>query len=572
MTALSQALSAALLHFIWQGTAVAFLLWVVLFALRRGTPNARYIASCIALTLMAALPLATAWIVYLQPSELWPSVAMGAAIPAAMKSIGAQPRAWMEIARQWTLPVWAAGVLLFALRLAMGYRHLRVLRRAGEAVEAGAAEVVAVLARRMKIARPVRVLVSKLADSPCVIGWVRPAILLPAAALAGLDARQLEAILAHEMAHIRRHDFVVNALQTVVETMLFYHPATWWVSSRIRQEREYCCDDLVVRHCGDAAGYARALTKLERARVMPEPAVAANGGALLYRIQRLTGAVRECAPSRLPVILAVIAAAVCAPLTIHRAHAQQPVVQGELEAQTPSEAAVRDRLAVAARDGITGTVLLEATLDENGQAVDTHVITGPLELRKAALRAVLAGRFANATKGEVRQVSVDFAPARPGAGRVRLDTAGQDLQVAMDAIQGSLAKVKLPENELQRQQYMQIVESSGERQLRALEQQLAELSTIYSSENVKVRRLNELIETVRRQMTRELAGRKLVRIEGEALPLKVQLPVQLGDVLTAEAMQNVLAAIKDADVGLDAQFLVTSEGGIVIRIERPRPR
>jgi hypothetical protein len=378
--------------------------------------------------------------------------------------------------------------------------------------------------------------------------------------------------------------------------MLFYHPATWWASSRIRQEREYCCDDLAVRHCGDAAGYARALTKLERARVLPEPAVAANGGALLDRIQRLTGAVRECAPSRLPVILAVLAAAVCAPLTIHRAHAEQQIVHAELEAQTSSKAAVRDRLAVAARNGMTGTVLLEATLDEKGQAVDTHVITGPLELRKASLRAVLEARFANATKGEARQVSVDFAPEpliskrthidadvppvslyftapppTPNAGEVTASQENTDLQIALEEIQRKLARVKLPEDELQRQQYMQIVESSGERQLRTLEQQLAELSETLSPENVKVRRLNGLIETVRRQMTRELAGRKLVRIEGETLPLNFQLAVQVGDVLTAEAMQKVVAAMKEADLGLDARFVVTSEGGIVIRIERPQP-
>ena len=556
MTALSQALSAALLHFIWQGTAVAVLLWAALFALRRGSPNARYVASCIALLLMAVLPLATAWVVYRQPAAFSPSVAIGSVIPLALKSIGAQPRAWLDIARQWALPVWAAGVLLFGFRLALGYRHVAVLRRAGDAVEGGALDFVAGLARRMNIARPVRVLASKLADSPCVIGWLRPAILLPAAALANLDARQLEAILAHEMAHICRHDFVVNALQTVVETLLFYHPATWWVSARIREEREFCCDDLAVRHCGDVAGYARALTNLERARVMPEPAVAANGGALFYRIQRLTGAAPECGPSRLPVILAVVAAAVCAPLIVHRVHAQQQAVH----------------------EATASGVLVQATLDGDGQVLDAQVVSGPLELRKAALRAVLERRFDNATKGEVRQVNIDFTQASNSSRRTQGDAGGvaltresTELQRTLEQIRGKLAQVKLPENARQQQEGLQIIESFGEIQLRALEQQLAELSATLTPENVKVRRLESLIETVRKQMARELAGRKLVRIEGEALPSGFQLPVELGDVLTAESMEAVIAGLRDADRSLDAQFLTTNDGGIVIRIMRRWP-
>ena len=90
-----------------------------------------------------------------------------------------------------------------------------------------------------------------LVDVPTVIGWLRPVVLVPASALAGMTPQQLEAILAHELAHIRRHDYLVNLLQTLVETLLFYHPAVWWLSRRIRIERENCCDDLAVSLCGD---------------------------------------------------------------------------------------------------------------------------------------------------------------------------------------------------------------------------------------------------------------------------------------------------------------------------------
>ncbi len=126
-------------------------------------------------------------------------------------------------------------------------------------------------------------------------GWIRPALLLPAATLAGLTPQQLEAVLAHELAHILRYDYVVNMLQTVVETLLFYHPAVWWASGRMRQERELCCDDLAVSACGDALCYARALTRLERLRVGAPAhaglALGSTGGSLLYRIRRIMGEV-----------------------------------------------------------------------------------------------------------------------------------------------------------------------------------------------------------------------------------------------------------------------------------------
>lgn len=113
-------------------------------------------------------------------------------------------------------------------------------------------------------------------------------ILLPVGALAGLPPQQLEAIIAHELAHIRRHDYLVNLLQAVIEALLFYHPAVWWVSRQIRQEREHCCDDLAVAVSGDLMTYARALLEMEQLRAAaPQLAVAAYGGLLMNRIQRL---------------------------------------------------------------------------------------------------------------------------------------------------------------------------------------------------------------------------------------------------------------------------------------------
>jgi hypothetical protein len=144
----------------------------------------------------------------------------------------------------------------------------------------------------------VRLCQSALVEVPTVIGWLRPVVLVPVSTLAGLSPGQVEAILVHELMHVRRHDYLVNLAQTVIEIALFYHPAVWWVSAHARREREHACDDATVQACGgDALMYANALADLEElcrdnrtTRFnLPSPgAVAANGGGLLMsRIQRL---------------------------------------------------------------------------------------------------------------------------------------------------------------------------------------------------------------------------------------------------------------------------------------------
>jgi len=121
-----------------------------------------------------------------------------------------------------------------------------------------------------------------------VVGWIKPVILIPPAALLGLTAQQLELLVAHELAHIRRFDHAVNLCQIVVETLLFYHPVVRRISARIREERELCCDDLVVATSGEKLAYARALAEMEGLRSLaPRMSLAADGGQLVSRINRL---------------------------------------------------------------------------------------------------------------------------------------------------------------------------------------------------------------------------------------------------------------------------------------------
>ncbi len=212
----------------------------------------------------------------------------------------------------WLVGTWTLGVLVLSLRPLIGWWYIRRLRRSGLTnVSDEIRQTVAGLAQRLRIQKLVSVFQSTLVEVPCVIGAWRPVILLPAAVLTGLTTDQLEAVLAHELAHIRRHDFVMNIIQTLVETLLFYHPAIWWLSSRIRQEREHCCDDQAVELLGDIAGYATMLLSVERLRgkILPTT-VAAGGGSLVERIRRLTNspAVESRSPAMSLIVLATVLA------------------------------------------------------------------------------------------------------------------------------------------------------------------------------------------------------------------------------------------------------------------------
>ena len=312
----SQALGRALLHSLWEGAGVALLLGAALWLLRGRSPNARYAAACSALALMLLLPVLTAWGSGGQTRDVEadematpPSVPAGpASIPQASKRVAGESftksavgslntrrqlseerlRLWLP----WLTLLWLAGVSALSARTLGGLVYTRRLRRRGaRAVAAGWQERAEEISRRLLVSRPVKVLESALVSVPTAIGWLRPVVLLPASAFTGLTPRQLETILAHELAHIRRHDYLFNLLQSVAETLLFYHPAAWWVSRRVRQERELVCDDLAVAATGDALTYARALTQVERLRKSaPRLAVAADGGQLRTRVLRLVGA------------------------------------------------------------------------------------------------------------------------------------------------------------------------------------------------------------------------------------------------------------------------------------------
>jgi hypothetical protein len=183
------------------------------------------------------------------------------------------------------------GVIALSLRLIGGWVEVQGMKRRHHYLAADEWQArCSALACKLGVSRPVKLLESTLAEVPLVIGWLRPVVLLPASLITGLTREQIEALLAHELAHVRRHDYLVNLFQCVVETVLFYHPVVWWISKHIREERENACDDLAIDTCGNRLAYARTLTVLEEMRRSPMTlAPAASGGSLLLRIRRLLG-------------------------------------------------------------------------------------------------------------------------------------------------------------------------------------------------------------------------------------------------------------------------------------------
>ena len=233
MTPLEYAYSAALLHFVWQGSLVGVALWIALRILTRRAANLRYIICCGALFLMAALPVATTIFFYRSGAT-----AHGVAArivehgPAMFSSTPITPVShtydWYAMVQFWAVPVWSVGVLFFSARIAWGCRQVTLLRRHGQAAGRDVLSMVDELCGRLGITQMIRVLTSSRTTSPSVVGWLRPVILIPASAITGLSPLQLEAVLAHELAHVRRHDYLVNLLQMAVEALLFYHQAAGW--------------------------------------------------------------------------------------------------------------------------------------------------------------------------------------------------------------------------------------------------------------------------------------------------------------------------------------------------------
>jgi beta-lactamase regulating signal transducer with metallopeptidase domain len=329
-----EALGWTLVHFLWQGAAIALVYRVADLALARHSANARYALALVALLGMLGVSVATLAyeenIAASQHVHTAVFIAGGAHAgsrieqTAADRSLADRSTADRSFADRFSadfvlghlLPyldgLWLAGVLLLSIRALGGWWLIRRMRARLERAPHTLLLRLDVLRRRMNIGQFVDLRVSSKLTNPLTAGVAKPWILLPITALTSLSAEQLEVVLAHELAHIRRADYLWNLLQTMVETLFFFHPAVWWVSRRVREERELCCDDIAVRSCSDPTVYASALLRLEEERrTRLHLAMALDGhqsrAGLRARILRILGDGEAAPRSFRPISLAGIA-------------------------------------------------------------------------------------------------------------------------------------------------------------------------------------------------------------------------------------------------------------------------
>ncbi|HUV29645.1 MAG TPA: M56 family metallopeptidase [Acidobacteriota bacterium] len=300
-----------LMHSLWQGILIGILAAVALSLLRSSNAKIRYAVSCSAMAAVIVAAAVTA--VSVRPDGYGParhvsavtgelasgegSSDVGATIntPAPTNGVSSSNRWWKHPSiSRYIFMIWIAGVMLFSVYHLLGWRRARgFVRRGTSSVPPEWQARFEKLCDEFRVRRLVSFLSSSLVKVPCVVGWMKPVILVPVSMFASLDPSEIEMILVHELAHVRRYDVLVNIVQTAVETLFFFNPAIWWLSRQIRTEREDCCDDTAILRTGNRLRYARALANLEELRMFQTSfGTALTGTPLRRRIRRIVGATK----------------------------------------------------------------------------------------------------------------------------------------------------------------------------------------------------------------------------------------------------------------------------------------
>ncbi len=336
-----QRLGLTLIHFLWQALTLAVLIAVLVRAFKLKHGNARYVAYLVAFAAMIACPIITftaidiplssntKFVAEIQPAQITDSSSHAILLPFASDSISQEAVTgsalaysiplrekifdWLHKSMPWIMMIWMVGVTVLSGRLLVGLIGVYRWRHHLEPLPQRLAQRVTSLSKQMGMRRFGRVFISPSVFQAMALGYLQPMVLLPAAMVTQMQPEMLEAIIAHELAHIRRFDLWVNLAQRVTETLLFYHPAVWWLSSCIRSERELCCDELAVKATGERITYATTLESVSRFKLIAkQPALAMGLGQdnkpTLSRVRHILGLTpiqRNC-PFWLAGVIAVV--------------------------------------------------------------------------------------------------------------------------------------------------------------------------------------------------------------------------------------------------------------------------
>ncbi len=406
---LLQTIGWALLHSLWQGALLALLAAVALRLAQHRSAELRYaIASGTLGLLVLAFAGTLVWV-----SGGGDPLPMIEGVLLAPVGEGHGLAGWLPRLRMvlgpWLPWLFLAWILGFSLRIVqMGRAMTWLYGPCLGSLQPPPAEWLArfeTLRIRSRVRIPVRLGLSDRVDSPVVLGWLKPVVLVPAAAMLALSPEALEAVLAHELAHVRRGDFFANVIQNFAEALLFYHPAVWWLSRHIRQEREHCCDDAAVQACGDPILYASALAGLEELRtqpnLIPDLAPAASGGRLMLRIQRLLRPqiTHEPVPPVAALIPALLLVAALGVATLSASDIPNPASSADPVEMDFKQIRVRHQPDAppyppeAKAQGIQGTVVVVLIIDTGGKVTDAKAISGPPELHACAVGYARAWEF-----------------------------------------------------------------------------------------------------------------------------------------------------------------------------------
>lgn len=298
------ALGWTIFHSLWQGLIIGLILLLIFKYRRDISSQTRYLLGVFALAAILTSSLFTFLFAYHPVSFHTETATFSssgisslAGIPEARDELNllnpASPGWQTGLIRTFDIVsiTWFMGVLLLALRLAGGMLVINGMRLQGVAPLPEVWERrLHMLALKTGLRRSVKYLQSQKVLMPMVVGIVRPVVLIPSMIMSGLPADQLETIIVHELGHIRRHDFLINIIQAIIEALFFYHPVVWIISENVRQEREKCCDDYTIKVCGKVSHYARALAHLSELQikaVLPSVAITGNKKSILHRVERL---------------------------------------------------------------------------------------------------------------------------------------------------------------------------------------------------------------------------------------------------------------------------------------------
>lgn len=392
-----------LLDFLWQGALIGCETALLLLALRNARAETRYLVACSGLLLCLLWPAAT---LVLRLSHGADAGAGALPLGPLLAGGATQADSWRDILQgnlSWMVGAWACCAAALALRMVCGLLWIgRAARR--DTCNAQWQARLDALARGFGIARAVRLrIVDGLVDglaSPVTAGWWKPVVLVPAALVSGMPPQLLEALLAHELAHVRRCDYLVNLVQSVIETLLFYHPAVWWISHRIRVEREHIADDLAARRIGEPRRLALALSELEKLQFSNNTlAMAANGGDLMQRIKRLVRPDMQALNWKAAIPVLGLSA------TLLVGCAQTPVAGSAADAVTTPPLAQFNSCAKpmypaeALAKRLQGTVTLQFKVEADGSVQDSKVMksSGDASLDEAARVAIAKCTFTPAT-------------------------------------------------------------------------------------------------------------------------------------------------------------------------------